>query len=378
MTTQLAYEPVAPPQTQATSTRLTSLDALRGFDMFWIVGGEEVVHALAQVSDSAAVGLVNEQMDHKPWAGFAFYDLIFPLFVFMVGASLVFSLSKAIARDGVAAAMRRLLRRSLFLYLLGIIYYGGLARPFDDIRLLGVLQRIAFCYLFAGLAFCFLRARGQVILCAALLIGYWALMTFVPVPGAGAGNYAEGKNLANYVDSQYLPLRKWDGDHDPEGLLSTLPAIATCLLGVFAGTLLKAKTRPALKVLGLAVGGLVLLAVGWLWHQEFPVIKKLWTSSFVLVAGGYSCLLLAAFYLVIDVWKWQAWARPFVWIGMNAITIYMAHNLIDFDRIAQRLAGGPRNPFLGDYQALADAVVVVILTFGLCFFLYRRKIFLRL
>jgi predicted acyltransferase len=378
MTTQLAYEPVASPQAQATRTRLTSLDALRGFDMFWIVGGEEVVHALAQVSDSPVVAVLNEQMDHKPWAGFAFYDLIFPLFIFMVGASLVFSLSKMIATDGRPAAIRRLLRRSLFLYLLGIIYYGGLARPIDDIRLLGVLQRIALCYLLAGLAFCFLKTRGQVILCAGLLIGYWALMTFVPVPGVGAGNFAEGKNLANYLDSQYLPWRKWDGDHDPEGLLSTLPAVATCLLGVFAGTLLKSKMLPARKVLALAVGGLVLLAAGWLWHLQFPVIKKLWTSSFVLVAGGYSCLLLAAFYLVIDMWKWQIWARPFVWIGMNAITIYMAHNLIEFDRVAQRLVGGPRNPFLGDYEPLAGALVVVFLTVGLCYFLYRRKIFLRL
>ncbi len=134
------------------------------------------------------------------------------------------------------------------LYVLGVISYGAFDAPPDQMipgdpfhwfRLLGVLQRIALCYFFAGLAYCFLSTRGQVILCAMLLVGYWALLTWVPVPGVGAGNFAEGKNLTNYVDSQYLPLRKWDGDHDPEGLLSTLPAIATCLLGVFAGTLLR-------------------------------------------------------------------------------------------------------------------------------------------
>jgi len=359
--------------------RVVSLDALRGFDMFWIVGGEEIVHALAKISDAGVVRLVDQQMDHKPWEGFAFYDLIFPLFVFIVGVSLVFSLSKTIARDGRPAVVRRLLRRALLLYVLGVISYGGFATPFAQIRLLGVLQRIALCYLFAGLAFCFMKTRGQVILCGVLLIGYWALMTWVPVPGVGAGNYAEGKNLANYLDSQYLPLRKWDGDHDPEGLLSTLPAIATCLLGVFAGTLLKSPRTDRIKVFWLTFGGLVLVALGWLWNDQFPVIKKIWTSSYVLVAGGYSCLLLAAFYQVVDVWKFQTWARPFIWIGMNAITIYTVFHLISFEKLAERLVGGELNShFFGRFGSLAIAIVVVAMTLVLCWFLYRRKIFLRL
>ena len=359
--------------------RLTSLDALRGFDMFWIVGGEEIVHALAKVSDTGVVRLVDEQMDHKAWQGFAFYDLIFPLFVFIVGVSLVFSLSKTIARDGRGAVVRRLFRRALFLYVLGVISYGGFSTTFEHVRLLGVLQRIALSYLFAGLAFCFLKTRGQVVLCVVLLGGYWALMTWVPVPGVGAGNFEEGKNLANYLDRQYLPLRKWDGDHDPEGLLSTLPAIATCLLGVFVGTLLKGSLSDRGKVLWLTGAGLAMAALGWLWDIEFPVIKKIWTSSYVLVAGGYSCLLLAVFYQVIDVWKYQTWARPFIWIGMNAITIYMVFHLIPFDKLAERLVGGELNShFFGRFGPLAIAIVVVAMTLVLCRFLYRRKIFLRL
>jgi predicted acyltransferase len=241
-----------------------------------------------------------------------------------------------------------------------------------------VLQRIGLCYLFAGLAFCFLKTRGQVILCVALLAGYWALMTWVPVPGVGAGHFAEGENLANYLDQQYLPLRKWDGDHDPEGLLSTLPAIATCLLGVFAGSLLKSGWADWKKTLGLVAGGLTLLALGWLWNGQFPVIKKIWTSSYVLVAGGYSCLLLAAFYQVVDVWKIQTWAQPFIWIGMNPITIYMAFELIDFKKIALLFVGGDVQEFLGRYGPLAVALVVMALVFGSCHFLYRRRIFLRL
>src|SRR5438270_1389108 len=292
------------------SPRLASLDALRGFDMFWIVGGEEIIHALRDISDTDAVRFLVQQMDHKAWQGFAFYDLIFPLFVFIVGVSLVFSLGKTIQQHGRGAAVRRIVTRAVFLFLLGIISYGGMTWSIEKVRLLGVLQRIALCYLFAGLAFCFLRTRGQVVLCLALLVGYWALMTFVPVPGVGAGSFWEGKNLANYLDEHYLPWRKWDITHDPEGLLSTLPAIATCLLGVFAGTLLKSgSVRDYMKVVWLVAGGVVLVALGWLWNEQFPVIKKIWTSSYVLVAGGYSCLLLAGFYLVVDIWKFQAWAQ---------------------------------------------------------------------
>jgi predicted acyltransferase len=245
--------------------------------------------------------------------------------------------------------------------------------------LLGVLQRIALCYLFAGLLFCYLKPKALIGACAGLLVGYWALMSYVPVPGHGAGNFAEGANLANYIDQQYLPLRKHDGDHDPEGLLSTIPAIASCLLGVFAGMVLQ---NPALhdrkKVLRLVTVGLACLAVGWVWHLNFPVIKKLWTSSFVLVAGGYSYLLLAAFYQIIDVWKIRKWAIPFVWIGVNPITIYFGGHFIDFEAMAKLFVGGPIGEAFGRYGELVLAVATI--GFGLWFlrFLYERKIFLRL
>src|SRR5438132_7067171 len=196
--------------------RLVSLDALRGFDMFWIVGAEEVVHALYAANPNATTEFLKNQFTHKPWAGVVFYDLIFPLFVFIVGVSLLFSLTKMIEQSGKASACRRVLVRGVLLYLIGIIYYGGFSKTVQDIRLLGVLQRIALCYLFAGLLFCALRTRGLIVACAALLLGYWAMMTFIPVPGVGAGNFHEHTNLANYLDSRYLPLRKWDHDYDPE------------------------------------------------------------------------------------------------------------------------------------------------------------------
>jgi predicted acyltransferase len=372
--------PASADKTTAQPVRLMSLDALRGFDMFWIVGGDALVGALRKLSDGPVIQGLAGQLDHVAWAGFHFEDLIFPMFVFIVGVSLVFSLTRTIEQEGRKGAVKRIMRRAAFLYLLGIFYYGGFGTPFSEIRLLGVLQRIALAYLFAGLIFCFFQRRGRIIWFAGLLIGYWLLMTFVPVPGGTAGNFAEGQNLANWVDKNYLPLRKWDGDHDPEGLLSTLPAIATCLLGVLAGMLLRDTKRSDWNKVGhLAVAGVALVALGWLWNFQFPVIKKIWTSSFVLVAAGYSSMLLAVFYLVVDVWKYRKWAQPFVWIGMNPITIYLISNLVDVGQIAQRFAGGDLNKlYLGRGGDLAVALVEVAITFGICGFLYQRKIFLRL
>ncbi len=360
-------------------SRLLSLDALRGFNMFWIIGGEDIFHALHKISHAGIFAFLVRSLTHKDWEGFAPYDLIFPLFVFIVGVSLVFSLSGSLERAGRAATVRKIIRRAVLLYLIGIVYYGGIAEGIGHVRLLGVLQRIAIVYLFAGLLFVSVRPRTLVIVCLSLLVGYWALMTFVPVPGVGAGNFAQGQNLANYLDKHYLPLRKWDGDHDPEGLLSTLPAIATGLLGVFAGLLLRndAVTKPR-KVLWLLAAGIVAVALGWLWALQFPVIKKIWTSSYVLVAGGYSFLLLAVFYLVIDVWNVRRWAVPFVWIGVNPITLYLAAEFVNFQGIAKRFAGSPVQTALGNYGPLLLVCIGMTFVFALARFLYRRRIFVRL
>jgi predicted acyltransferase len=363
----------------ARSPRLMSLDALRGFDMFCIVGLDALVEGLRKASgDAGPIRAIAHQLEHVEWAGFHFEDLIFPMFLYIVGVSLVFSTGRIIEREGRGAATAKIVRRALLLYCLGVFYYGGFATPFARIRLLGVLQRIAISYLCAALIYTYFGAKGRLAWCVGLLVGYWLLMAFVPVPGGTAGDFAEGRNLANWVDKNYLPLRKWDGDHDPEGLLSTLPAIANALIGVFAGMLLRDPRRGDLtKVLTLAAAGLAMVALGWLWDLQFPVIKKLWTSSFVLVACGYASLLLALFHLVIDVWGWRRWALPFVWIGMNPIAIYMLDNLVEVGAIARRFVGGDLNKLLGAYGPLAVAVVGVLITFAIARFLYERRIFLR-
>ena len=292
------------------------------------------------------------------------------------------SVSKRASEGNKTEATFQVLRRSALLYLFGLFIYEGIARGFAQIRLLGVLQRIALCYLFASLAFLYLKPRQRLALCATLLVGYWAIMTFVPVPGLGAGNFAEGSNLANYVDSQYLPLRKWDGNHDPEGLLSTRPAIATCLLGLFAGTLLRRSDVGDCRKVHLLLGwGAAGVFLGFLWGWQFPVIKKIWTSSFVLVAGGFSAILLGLFYQIIDVWGKRRWATPFLWIGTNALTIYIAAHIVRLEKLAERFVGGEIKTSFNHLHPGAGDLLIAFVALGIgilfCRFLYQRKIFLK-
>ena len=208
------------------------------------------------------------------------------------------------------------------------------------------------------------------------------MLVFIPVPGFGAGDFAEGHNLTNWLDKMCLPLRKWDGDHDPEGLLSTLPAIASSLLGVFAGLLLKnPSVTPARKVRLLAMWGCAGVVAGLLWHLQFPIIKKIWTSSFVLFTAGVSSLLLAFFYYVVDVRNHRDWCRPFVWIGMNSITIYLIVRVVKLEDIAKCFVGGEIHSGLENvHHGLGDLVTALLalsISFLICRFLYQRKIFLR-
>ena len=209
------------------------------------------------------------------------------------------------------------------------------------------------------------------------------MLTFIPMPGLDQVSFAEGKNLTNWFDSQFLPFRKWDGTHDPEGILSTLPAIGTCLLGVFTALFLRrADLKPQEKAAWLAGCGLAAILIGSVWGVQFPVIKKLWTSSYVLIAGGWSAILLATFYWVIDVKGWSSWAQPFVWIGLNPITIYLLGNVIDFDLLASRVLGGPVKVWA---DGLSEGLGAVLLSVGgmalavaICWFLHRRKLYIRL
>ena len=368
-------QPMEMPARRNPGQRLRSLDALRGFDMFWIIGGDYVARALPGIHDSPLTRACAAQMEHCEWAGFHFYDLIFPLFVFLAGVSLVFSISRTIERAGRKAAVRRIVIRSLLLFLLGIFYTGGIGNGFKNIYFAGVLHRIAVAYFFAALIFCYFRPRTMVFICAALLVGYWVLMTWVPLPKIGPPDLSgPGKNLAHYLDELFLPGRRFEGS-----LLSTLAAVANCLLGVFAGLLLQnEKASGRTKVRCLLAAGIISLVLGLAWGLQFPIIKLLWTSSYVLVACGCSAILLAIFFQLIENWNLRLWAQPFVWIGMNAIAIYLLGSIVNFHRVAQRFVGGDISAALGRYSELAQALVTLALGLLVVRFLYRRQIFLRL
>ncbi len=423
-------QPSSPPRDPppaAPSERILSVDVLRGFDMFWIVGGGWPVVWALDLCPGHGVAL-QSQFFHAKWEGFGFWDLIFPLFVFLAGMSAVFSLSKILAQGGKGKAYARLLRRTAIIFLLGLICYGGLTEGWPNVRMLGVLQRIALCYFFAGMAVIHFRVRGTIITLVALLAGYWALLCYVPLPGQHAISFELGQNWANYLDGRFLIGRPVCGTWDPEGMLSTLPAIGSCLLGVLAAHLLRSQGLSEWGKVGCLIGGGILgVLLGDVWGHgvfstalaarggllaaflgnhggyQIPIIKCLWTPSYVLLAGGYSCILLGLFYAIIDVCKLRFWTAPFVWLGTNAITIYVLYDLFGFDNLARRIVGSSENVgrFLlalpgghrlalhlagdeGQAAALGNsigrvvvAVVSLALVLALARFLYRRKIFLR-
>jgi len=393
--------------------RMMSVDALRGFDMFWIIGGEEVAKALEPMGGGPVMSFFTEQLKHVEWEGFRFYDGIFPLFLFLIGVSIVLSMDRMIATVGRKGAVTRIVKRSVLLFVVGMFYYGGLSRAWPDVQLMGVLPRIALCYLIASSLYVFLPRKGIVIAAAVCLIGYWALMTFVPFPDlnlshgtigkkgsqadmkppekllAGvtktiAGTFEEGRNLAHYVDYRWLPGKKRNLYYTNEGLLSTIPAVATTLFGIMAGWLLTStRLTPKQKVAWLLGAGAVGIALGLLWGIQFPVIKRIWTSSFCLVASGFASMMLGAFYLIVDVLRWQKWCTPFLWIGSNALAAYLAVNLVDFPAIAARFVGGDVEAFLDVHLAkgvggLLIALVGLALPVLLVRFLYLKKIFIRL
>ncbi len=359
--------------------RVASIDALRGFDMFWIAGGESIIHALYKVWPGATTRVLDTQFEHVPWAGFHFYDLIFPLFLFVVGVVLPFSLTRRVEEGADRGHLyRHVFQRFLLLFLFGLIYNGLLDFNIHTLRRPGVLQRIAISYFVAALVVMNTKIRGQAIVAGSILIAYWAIMKLVPVPGVGAGVLTPEHNLAGYLDRLIIPFRfccYTFGDN--EGLLSTLPAISTCLLGVLAGHWLRSgKYSPNRKVLGLVAAGIVSLVVAWVWSFNFPIIKNIWTSSFVLWAGGWSMLLLALFYWLIDVRGYERWSFFFKVIGMNAITIYLVDRFFSFSIITKVFLHGLL-PVLGSVEPLVWSCSVVFTMWLFLYFLYRQKIFLR-
>lgn len=362
-------------------SRLCSLDALRGFDMFFIMGGDALFATLGALLPGTLFEAWGRQMGHVAWNGFAFEDLIFPLFLFLAGVSFPFSLAKQRASGKSRAAIyRKILRRGLVLVGLGIVYNGLLQLDFESLRCASVLGRIGLGWMLAALLAVTFGPRVRASLSVFILVGYWLLLVSVGAPDAPeAGRLTMEGCLVGYVDRMWLPGTLHVGIHDPEGLLSTVPAVVTALLGIFAGEFIRAE-RPASgtrKAGLLALAGAVLVALGLAWDLVFPINKNLWSSSFVCYAGGLSLLLLAAFYYVVDVRGWRRWTFFFTIIGVNSITIYLAQEFISFSWTARALFGGLIGLFPQEFHAVLGTVAYTAVCWLFLYFLYRQRIFLK-
>ncbi len=362
-------------------SRLQSIDALRGFDMFWIMGGPGIIASLYAMTGSGFLGAVNEQMEHVPWHGFHFMDLIFPLFLFIAGVSFPFSLAKRRANNQTNQQIHRhIFQRAILLFVFGLIY-NGLFR-FEHVRFASVLARIGFAWMFGALIYMHTnKLKTRVIWAFGLLIFDSLLLSLALAPDAPAGTdiFSPEGNIAAWFDRMFLPGALYGGNFDPEGLLGLIPATSSALFGMLSGELLASsgKITSEKKALYLGGAGIVFLVGALLLNFVVPINKALWSPSFVLVTAGISLLLLALFYWIIDVKEYRKWSFPFQVIGLNSITIYMAQSIVDFWGISNFFLGGIASMFSKEAGGLILSCGYIAVCWLFLWFLYKKKIFLK-
>jgi len=306
--------------------RLASLDVLRG-----------IAIALMILVNSPGGDAFYDFLQHPSWNGWTLADLVFPLFIFTVGVAIPFAFTSKLEKG---TSRRKLLiriaQRIIILFILGI-FISNFPFGFDPatFRIMGVLQRIALCYLFASLIFLYLKPKWHMVLTFAIPVVYWMLMTLMPVPGYGPGVLTENGNLSGYIDRLLLGkhIYSFTGTFDPEGLLSTLPAVGTALIGVLAGQYLRSNIKPNAKTVKLLLLGSFSLAMGLLWSFWFPINKNLWSSSYVAFTGGIAIIILATCYFIIDVKRHITLSKPFSILGLNAIFVYALSEIINLTLI---------------------------------------------
>lgn len=367
---------------KTTVKRLYSLDALRGFDMFWIMGGEGIFIGLASLTGWPIFTWWAGQLEHVPWHGFHFYDMIFPMFLFIAGISFPFSLAKRISNnDSRKSIYKHIITRGLILVLLGILYNNGIKFDFAHMRYGSVLGRIGLAWMFAALIFMNTKLSWRIVWFSCLLLGYWFLLLLFPAHDLGSTDvFSQTGNLTSHIDRLLMPGKLYLGNHDPEGLFSTIPAIGTALLGMFTGEFLLSQylnDKPLKKALYLALAAVALMVIGQIWNLAFPINKNLWTSSFVCFVGGLSLFLFSIFYLIIDVWEYKKWAFVFVVIGVNPITIYLTERIVGFKLTSRFFFGGLNALMPVTWTPLLEGLEVTTVAWVLLYILYKKKIFLK-
>ena len=364
------------------NTRLLSLDALRGFDMFFIMGGAGLIAAICNLfpsSDFAA--WLSGQMHHVKWDGFAHHDTIFPLFLFIAGVSFPLSLRKQqLAGATKGTICLRVMRRAVVLVLLGLVYNGLFRLQLDTLRFPSVLGRIGVAWAVASIMCVWLKPQVRGWIAALLLVGYALLLT-IPAPDVamGVGSLTKEGNMVGFIDRMLIPNHiYWRGVMDPEGVLSTLPAVVTAMLGVFTGEwVLREGVSGSRKALFMLLASVVMLAVGLAWNQWQPINKMLWSSSFVLTAGAYSLAMFAIFYYIVDVRGYRRWTGFFRIIGVNSIAIYMLQEIVSFKGVSQFFLGGVATLLPERWGAVVLALGYVVVCWLVLYLLDRKKIYLK-
>lgn len=362
------------------SGRLASIDALRGFDMLMISGGGAFIHLLGGKTGVDAIDAISAQLEHPPWHGFTFYDFIFPLFLFLAGTSLSFSLTKGVlSRIAKSELIRKVFVRMLILLILGILDKNAPVDFFDPahIRYGTVLGRIGLATFVVAILYLNFSWKLRLGIALSVLMLYYFMLLLVPVPGFGAGDFSFEGNLVGWFDRNFMPGILKQETYDELALLTQFPAICLTIFGSLAGDLLRGELRAGEKLKWLGIYGVVLVLVGLVWNPLFPINKHLWSSSFICLTAGMSFLFLATFYWIIDVLHYQRWAFFFRVIGVNSLVIYLVMRFVDLNKSSKLLFEGIYKHLGENWMDVFNALGALLIVWLFLYFLYRNKIFVK-
>lgn len=363
--------------------RLHSLDALRGFDMFWIMGADVFFRSLGSITGWPILQWWANQLEHVEWHGFHFYDIVFPLFLFIAGISFPYSLAKRRdMNESNKSIYRHIVKRGIILVILGILYNNGVSFDFSEMRYGSVLGHIGIAWMIAALIYMNTNRFYRIVWFWTLLVGYWILLFLFPAPDLGSTDpYSLNGNLPGYLDRLFTPGTLYLGVFDPSAFFTVMPSVSTALLGMLTGEFVKSKelnNKLLHKFYYMVICAVSLMVIGKIWDIFFPINKMLWSSSFVCWTGGISLLLFAIFYLIIDVWNYKKWAFFFKIIGLNPITIYLAARIVNFDSASHFFFGGFTKYFPESWDRLIiNGLGIIIIGWMFLYILYRKKIFLK-
>ncbi|MEZ6049304.1 MAG: DUF5009 domain-containing protein [Planctomycetaceae bacterium] len=360
------------------SDRLISVDAFRGLVMARMLVGLPLIPAVQTLPGGWFRDIVETQLFHSTWNGITWVDFSLAGFIMLMGLSVRLSLKQY--KDGSRSSSEfylKVISRTLTLILLGFLYNGGFSEPWPDIRLAGVLQRMGICYLISAFIYLYTSVNQRTCILILILMSYWAILHFYPGHNGEIGVMSLQNNAAKWIDSRFLPGKLFYGTWDPEGILTTLPAVGSAIIGMLWGDILYSEKGLSEKVIYFIVWGLIAINLGYIWDYALPINKPLWTSSYVVLTSGIGALMFAACFVLGEVYHCNRLLFPFVVIGRNLLITFMMIRYVPFDEYAHLLTGGDVSLLLGAFAPFAMAMTEILLLWGILLFLYRNNLVFR-